>query len=501
MPLNQNQKAGIVSLLNKRIQLMNAPTKNIAAQVDWDSVDLELDRHGEKIILPDSPTAMTIPDGIKALKRIHEAQETVYGINETVHCHFYDGIVAFARALKEKYGYSQAVPTPGMFGPTPPHFVHVKTGPGITDFVQVPYGSFQLPNIEGVLKTEFAMSRGIPVLRISGKVKAKEKHIVMELVALTKKFSEEQSIYRSRSIILERDEKDGINFEEPLLFFDPHSGMEVPIFNEDTQHLIDVAIMAPIAKSADCRSMKIPLKRGILLEGPYGCGKTLTARQVARTANENGWTFILVTAATALRYALTFAKMYQPCVVFAEDIDRMVDERNEGANDLINEIDGVVGKNDEIITVLTTNFAERIDKAMLRPGRLDAVVSIRPPEAEAVKRLIRFYAGGRLDAKEDLSKPAAKLAGNIPATIREVVERSKLSMLHHGRDKITAEDLIVSADGMQNHLALIEKAKEGKREVPVLEDIFQTMLAKIVTKDGKAAAFKALEEYSEEYGF
>lgn len=461
-------------------------TTTDVVEVKWDKIELDLERSGEKIILPNDPGPMSIDDGISALERIKVAENTTYTINEKVDCHFYDGVVAFARALKHKYGFSQAVPTPGFFGSKPPHFIHVKTGPGPNDNIQVPFGSFKLPNISGTLSLSYGESRGIPVLVVGGQVKAKERTIVMEIVNLTKKFSKEQSIYRGKSIILEKDETtDGLNMDEPLRFFDPHAGSEVPIFNKETEELIDVAILTPLRKSAACRTAKIPLKRGILLEGEYGCGKTLTARQVAGVANENNWTFILVSSAQALKYALTFAKMYQPCVVFTEDIDRISDDgRNERANDLINEIDGIVGKNDEIITILTTNFASKIDKAMLRPGRLDTVVSVRPPEAEAVERLIRFYAGDSLDPKSNLEQVKTELAGKIPAAIREVVEKSKLAMLHYGHSKITEKELLVSAAGIRNHLELIARAAEGKRQVPSLEeafgDIFKTKFGETV---------------------
>lgn len=444
----------------------------------WDSVDLDLVREGEKIILPASPHHMSIDAAIVTLKRMKAAEEMEYTINEKVECHFFDGLVAFARALKEKYGFSQAVPTPGFWGDKPPQFVHVKTGPNVTDVVQVPVGSFKLPNIDGTLQTKYGLSKGVPCLIIAGVVKAKEKNIVMEIVALTTKIARENSIYKGKSIILERDESGGIDYNEQLKFMDPNVGHEVPIFDPDTELLIDVALLGPIEKAADCRKLGIPLKRGVLLEGPYGTGKTLVARQVARVANENGWTFISCTSAQALKYALQFARMHQPAVVFAEDMDRIAGNRNEGANDLINDIDGVVNKSDEIITVLTTNFAAKIDKAFLRPGRLDAVVSLRAPEKEAVERLIRFYAGNTLLQDEKLVKSMPLIAGNIPAVIREIVERSKLAMVYNGNKTITDNDLYVSAFGMQNHLKLIEEAEEGKRD----EDDVGTAVSKVVGK-------------------
>jgi transitional endoplasmic reticulum ATPase len=173
----------------------------------------------------------------------------------------------------------------------------------------------------------------------------------------------------------------------------------------------------------------------------------------------------------SLKYALNFAKMYQPCVIFAEDIDRLVDDRNEGANDLINDIDGVVGKRDEIITVLTTNFANKIDKAMLRPGRLDTIVALNAPDAETVERLVRFYGKDEISGKEIIAE-ACKImadAGHYPSTISEIVQKAKMFMIQSGGTSIGDADLQSANLDMKNHMAILDSAREGKRETPDLD--------------------------------
>jgi DNA polymerase III delta prime subunit len=274
-------------------------------------------------------------------------------------------------------------------------------------------------------------------LTLSGEFRERDRSIIMELVNLTKEVSQRSSIYKGQSVLLPRGKNPAkVDLSDPLEFFNPFKGNEVPIFNEETQRLIDYTIKGPIIHSDRCRKHKIPLKRGILLEGPYGTGKSLTARDVARTANEYNWTFLSVADSRSLHFAMRFAQMYQPCVVFCEDIDRVAEDRNDGANDLINEISGVMGNSDEIIIVLTTNFPDKIDKAMLRPGRLDGVVSLTAPEGDTVAKLIRHYAGDLLDPNDTLKKTVEHLSGNIPSTIREVVERCKTMMLMHGKEMV-----------------------------------------------------------------
>src|SRR5262249_9702485 len=112
--------------------------------------------------------------------------------------------------------------------------------------------------------------------------------------------------------------------------------------------------------------------------------KTLTAYVTAKKSSSNNWTFIYLDRVAGLHEAFRFAKQYAPSVIFAEDIDRAVngDDRTTDIDDVLNTIDGIESKGGEIITILTTNHVDQINRAMLRPGRLDAVISIQAPDAE-----------------------------------------------------------------------------------------------------------------------
>jgi hypothetical protein len=408
--------------------------------------DPGLERAGTKIVLPALPQPMSVMEGIGTLVRYMQEEETEMAVTETINAFPQDAAVAFYQAIKDIYGFANSVPTPGFWGDDPPEYMTVATGPGPDDYVQVPWGSFQVPNIENRIEIKAQSTPDGAVTVLVGMVKKREQSTLLNLAKKTREILSRSSIYRGKTINLRPDSAGKLNLNTPPTFFDPGTNGEELILNPDELAHVQGSLWAPIQNKEACIKHKIPLRRGVLLEGTYGTGKSLTAKITAQVCLQNGWTFIMLDDVRALKDALVFAKRYQPCVVFAEDIDRLIQDRDQAGNDLLNTIDGVLSKDSQVITCLTTNHVEKINRAMLRPGRLDAVISIRPPQSEAVQRLIRLY-GRKLVVAETLDRVGEKLAGNIPATIREVVERAKLGMIYHRREVVTEDDLLAAALG------------------------------------------------------
>jgi transitional endoplasmic reticulum ATPase len=142
-------------------------------------------------------------------------------------------------------------------------------------------------------------------------------------------------------------------------------------------------------------------------------------------------------------------------------VDRVTSgERSVEMDDILNILDGIDTKSANIITVLTTNDLMSINPAMLRPGRLDAVIDVTPPDAEAVEKLLRLYGGETIDADTDLSQVSQILNGNIPAVIAEVVKRAKLAQLRlqpvgERVAKISEAALLDAATTMQAQVKLL----------------------------------------------
>ena len=428
-----------------------------------------VERKGNKIILPEE---MSLKMARVALKQIEDDEETPVAINEVYDAYPTEGAFAFAQALDAEFGFYRQVGIPGMFGSEPPQMHNIPVS--ATEMTEVPWGRIEIPGVTGFVSTGFAFTENRVKFTITGKVLKKHSSKVQALCEATRGLIERESIYRGKAINVAFP---NLSSKEARESFDPMH--DVPrfidtkgisekdlILPEDVAKQVATGLWGPIMYLEATRRSGVPFKRGICLEGTYGVGKSLTARVTAKVCEDNNVTFIHLKQAKDLPTAIDFAKAYQPAVIFAEDIDRVTGgTRDEAMDELLNTIDGVGAKGTEIMVVLTTNHVDMIHEAMLRPGRLDQVIHIAPPDAAAVEALVRLFANKLIDQGESLVRFGELLAGEIPAVVRECVERAKLASIvrtqgRSVRASINEEDLLVAGAGLlaQRHALRREPA-------------------------------------------
>jgi transitional endoplasmic reticulum ATPase len=457
-------------------------------QCDRTAVNVDVQHTGSQVILPEG---MSFDEGIEWLYRKKDEEMTEVAINHTIECHPLDGAYALLRAIKEQYGWSQLVPTPGFFGSEPPTMVTMQISP--TDSIQVPWGRMQIPGIHGYIATQFDGRKGIPNFQIVGTVLQKDRDQVHALAKRAERIVNDSSVYHGKALSLSLGyEREGRGFDpsvDGFKFLNLGGVMNQNlIFDKMTEHILDNTLFAFIENAERCRENGIPLKRGILLEGQYGVGKTLTAYITAKKAVDNGWTFILVEDARDLKQVLHMAKRYEPVVLFCEDIDRVTTgPRSISIDEILNTLDGIKSKEGETVVVFTTNHVENINKALLRPGRLDSVITLGPPDEEAVLRLVKHYGAKRIRPDQDISSVGPALKGQIPAVIREVVERSKVSAIvrgnGNGKDEfVEPEDLTIAAESMKRHLDLLKEDIKEPSDIEKFGEVVGTHLATSISE-------------------
>ena len=185
--------------------------------------------------------------------------------------------------------------------------------------------------------------------------------------------------------------------------------------------------------------------KGILLTGPPGCGKTLLAKAIATESQVN---FISVKGPALLskyvgeserqvRDVFRKAKQAAPCILFFDEIDSIVPVRGSGMSDspvtdrvlsqFLTELDGIEELKG-VLVLAATNRPDRLDPAVLRPGRFDQIVVIPPPDAQGRKEIFEVHLQNKpLAPKVKIDGLVSRTEGFSGAQIASVCSLAALS--------------------------------------------------------------------------
>jgi hypothetical protein len=174
------------------------------------------------------------------------------------------------------------------------------------------------------------------------------------------------------------------------------------------------------------------LKRGILLYGAPGTGKTHTVRYLLGLLPEMTVIAISGRALGRIREACSVARTLQPAIVVVEDVDLIAEERTARPGEhpllfqLLNEMEGL-NSGDNITFLLTTNRADLLEPALAaRPGRVDLAAELPLPDADARRALLRLYQGSLVLDGVDLDEVVERTNGSTAPFLRELLRKAAL---------------------------------------------------------------------------
>lgn len=235
-----------------------------------------------------------------------------------------------------------------------------------------------------------------------------------------------------------------------------HVARDEVILPRATVELLDRNVIEFVRQRPELKNRGMNLKKGLLLFGPPGTGKTHTVHYLSRALPQTTTLIITSEQVGLLSHYMTLARLLQPSLVIIEDADLIGRQREEMGtceevllNKLLNEMDGLRA-DAEIIFILTTNRPESLEAALTaRPGRIDQAIEFPLPDNDGRRRLARLYAGTQTVADDVLETIVNRTEGTSAAFIKELMRRAtQYAITRGGSEPISVQDIEIAVEEM-----------------------------------------------------
>jgi cell division protease FtsH len=266
--------------------------------------------------------------------------------------------------------------------------------------------------------------------------------------------------------------------------------------------LIDVAEWLKDPDRFEALGARAP--RGVLLYGPPGTGKTMLARAVAAQAGvdffaASGSSFVEMfvgRGAARIRRLFKEARKSGRAVVFIDELDAVgghrgssggdggTSEREQALNQLLVELDGFEKDPGTVIVLAASNNVEKLDPALLRPGRFDRQVLVAPPDRDGREAILRAHARNKpLAADLDLRDVARKTTGMTGAQLANALNEAAIISGRLGRDAIARDDLDEALLRQQVGSQQARRLTERERRIVAFHEAGHALCRRLVGLD------------------
>src|SRR3954467_3426590 len=198
---------------------------------------------------------------------------------------------------------------------------------------------------------------------------------------------------------------------------------------------------------------KVP--RGVLLHGPPGTGKTLLAKAVANESKakfyaQSASSFVEMFAglgAARIRRLFRVARKAAPAIIFIDELDAVgatrgkdiSGEKDQTLNQLLGERDGFSNSGD-LVVIGASNLLEKLDPALLRPGRFDRQIFVSPPDLKGRLEILKVHSRSKPLHEVDLEVVARQTSGLTGADLANICNEAAIFAGRKHRDVVMMAD-------------------------------------------------------------
>ena len=266
-----------------------------------------------------------------------------------------------------------------------------------------------------------------------------------QLLGEVRRLAAEHNVYRGQVISFDAEDCTSAG-SRPAFLPRPRVGRADVVLPRDVLDGIERQVVGIARHATALRASGQHLKRGVLLHGPPGTGKTHTVRYLL--SQLPGVTAVVLSGRSlaAIGDACSIARALQPSVVVVEDVDLLagpgeVIRGHPLLAGLLNEMDGL-GAEANVTFLLTASQADVLEDALAaRPGRIDHTARLPLPDAAARRRLVRLYQGGLHIGRTSAMTVVARTDGVTASFIRELLRRAALHAAMHADSARAAHTL------------------------------------------------------------
>jgi ATP-dependent 26S proteasome regulatory subunit len=251
------------------------------------------------------------------------------------------------------------------------------------------------------------------------------------------------NVYRGRIVAFSSNHMGGVDLAIREL---PAVARESIVLPAGVLERVERHALAPIEHRDRLVAAGRHVKRGLLLHGRPGTGKTMVAMHLV--GRMPGRTTVLLSGGFAglVGAACALARELEPATVIMEDVDLFAHERDFEDPygpilfQLLNEMDGLAADAD-VLFLLTTNRPDMLESALAeRPGRIDQKIELPLPDADARRRLIDVYSRGLDVRAQRLDALVERLAGVSSAHVKELLRKAALLSAMESDGALVVED-------------------------------------------------------------